>query len=142
MRLTTTAPFIAALFVAHGILAQSPYAEPPESGSPTTGTPDVTHPSSDAFIFCSAPDCTGTCDVVETSTIDDDDSHTAPIYFQLIYWYDPDEDNIQLYTCLDDCLVINPIEVTEPNTCYNLCNNSIPTDFLYYYYFQQPCTRV
>ncbi|KAG8220726.1 hypothetical protein J3R82DRAFT_3056 [Butyriboletus roseoflavus] len=137
MRLTAISPFLAAVFVATGTLAQSPEAEPPESGSPITGTPAVTYPSSDAFIFCSAPDCTGTCEVAETSTVPSDDTHPAPndLGFQSIYWYDPSGYNIQLYTCLNDCLVINPVEITEPNTCYNLYNNSIPTDFYTYYYF-------
>jgi len=72
--------------------------------------PDVTYPSTDASIFCSAPDCTGTCEVAETSSCPDDDTHPAPndMGFQSIYWYDLDGYNIQLYTCLNYCEVINP----------------------------------
>ena len=137
MRLTATAPFLAALVVARGTLAQSPESEPPETGSPTTSTPDVTLPSYAAFIFCSAPDCSGTCEVVEASTVPKDDTHPAPndMGFQSMYYYEPsDTTNIDLYTCLNDCLVINPVQIAELNTCYNLYNNSIPTDFYTYYF--------
>lgn len=74
----------------------NPEAEPPESGSPTTGT----------------------CEVVETSTVSGDDPHGAPndIAFQSIYWYDPSGWNIQLYTCLNDYLVINTVEIADPKT--------------------------
>lgn len=140
MRAFTIAPIIAAIFAASGALAQSPEATPPETGSPTTGTPAVTYPATDAFVFCSAPDCTGTCEVAATSTYPKDDTHGAPngMGFQSIYWYDPGGYNLQLYTCLNDCLVVNPIEITERDTCYNLYNNSIPTDFYTFYYFQEP----
>ncbi|KAH0834932.1 hypothetical protein J3R83DRAFT_10620, partial [Lanmaoa asiatica] len=137
MRLTSIAPILAAIFVASGILAQSPYAEPPESGSPTTGTPAVTFPPDGAFVFCSAPGCTGTCEAVDSSTVPKDDTHPAPndMGFQSMYWYDPSGvSGILLYTCLNDCTVINPVQIAELNTCYNLYNNSIPTDFYTYYY--------
>ncbi|KAH0832335.1 hypothetical protein J3R83DRAFT_13350, partial [Lanmaoa asiatica] len=103
----------------------------------TTSMPAITYPSYEAFIFCSAPYCTGTCEVVEASTVPSDDTHVPPndMGFQSIYWYDPSgSTSIQLYTCLNDCLIINPVEITEVNTCYNLYNNSIPTDFYTYHF--------
>ncbi|KAF8555936.1 hypothetical protein OG21DRAFT_787189 [Imleria badia] len=137
MHLTATAHFLADLFVARGVLAQSPYAEPPESGSPTTSTPNVTLPSYSAFIFCGAPDCSGTCAVVDADTVPKGDTHPAPndMGFQSMYYYEPSgTSNIYLYTCLNYCEVINHVQIAELDTCYNLYNNSISTDFYTYYY--------
>lgn len=129
MRLNTFGLFLPALLAMSGVLAQ-------ESASATSGQPDVTYPDGDAFIFCSAPDCTGTCEVVDTTSIERDDGEYAPngMGFQSIYWYDPGNYSWTLYTCIgyyscDDAPSIGP------NTCYNLYNNSVATDFYEYWYF-------
>ncbi|KAG8219084.1 hypothetical protein J3R82DRAFT_4844 [Butyriboletus roseoflavus] len=92
MRLNTRLLSLPALFAITGVLAQ-------QSASPTGGTPDVTYPTDDAFVFCSAQDCTGTCDVVNTDTVPKDDGEFAPNFLS-IYWYDPGHYSWDLYTCI------------------------------------------
>ncbi|KAG8219093.1 hypothetical protein J3R82DRAFT_4853 [Butyriboletus roseoflavus] len=127
-----------ALFVTSGVLAQL-------SAVATGYTPDVTYPGPinghvDSFVFCSAQDCSGTCEIESTAYIAADDGHDAPndMGYLSIYWYDPGSYAWDLYTC------ISPTECTAdvqigPNTCYNLYDNGIPTYFYDYFYFLQNC---
>lgn len=121
--------FFAALFVTSGALAQL-------SGSPTSGSPAVTYPADyDAFVFCSSPDCTGTCEVVSTADVPKDDGEAAPndMGFQSIYWYDPYSYAWLLYTCVDYYNCAEDVNIL-PNTCYNLYDNGVSADFYEYWY--------
>ncbi|KAG8219086.1 hypothetical protein J3R82DRAFT_4846 [Butyriboletus roseoflavus] len=133
MRFNTHLLFLPALFVTSGVLAQL-------SAVATSYTPDVTYPPPingvyDAFVFCSAQDCSGTCEAENVESVPDDDAEAAPydMGFQSIYWYDPGGYTLDLYTCLapgcGDAVLIGP------NTCYNLYDNGVPTDFYTFYYF-------
>ena len=105
------------------------------SASRTTGTPDVTYPADDAFVFCSGKDCTGTCEVLNTDILPKDDAEYAPnnMGFLSIYWYDPGNYAWELYACInyEDCDAAAQI---GRNTCYNLYDNGVSTDFYEFYY--------
>ncbi|KAG9311545.1 hypothetical protein JVU11DRAFT_7750 [Chiua virens] len=117
-----------ALFFMSGILAQ-------ETAVATSGAPDVTYPDTDAFIFCSDADCTGSCVVVNTNDVPRDDGEYLPndAGFQSIYWYDPGDYSWVLYTCVDyyNC---DTYATIGKNTCYNLYDNGVLTDFTEYWY--------
>ncbi|KAH0840278.1 hypothetical protein J3R83DRAFT_1286 [Lanmaoa asiatica] len=123
--------FLPSLFVMSGVLAQL-------SAEPTSSTPDVTYPADDAFVFCSAQDCTGTCAVVDSATGGPaDTAHSAPngMGFQSIYWYDPGHYRWDLYTCITyGCH--NEVDIL-PGTCYNLYDNGVATDFYVWFYYIQ-----
>ncbi|KAG8219088.1 hypothetical protein J3R82DRAFT_4848 [Butyriboletus roseoflavus] len=118
-----------------GVLAQL-------SAVATSYTPDVTYPpptsyNVDSFVFCSAQDCTGTCEVESTEYIPADDAEVAPndMGYKSIYWYDPGSYRWDLYTCLAAGCG-NAVQI-GPNTCYNLYDNGVLTDFYVYYYYVQ-----
>ena len=127
MHLNTHALFLPALLLISGVLAQ-------QTAEPTSGEPDVTYPADDAFVFCSAQDCTGTCEVVNTDDVPPKSGHDAPndMGFQSIYWYDPGDYSWLLYTCVDyeNC---DDVSIGK-NTCYNLYDNGVATDFYEYWY--------
>ncbi|KAH0840356.1 hypothetical protein J3R83DRAFT_1378, partial [Lanmaoa asiatica] len=131
MRLNTHILFLPSLFVITGALAQL-------SGSATSGTPAVTYPADGAFVFCSAQDCTGTCGVVDASTVPADDSHGAPngMGFLSMYWYNPGNYAWDVYTCVDYYNCGNYVSIGS-DTCYNLYDNGVATDFYEYFYFVQ-----
>ncbi|KAF8416724.1 hypothetical protein L210DRAFT_3557146 [Boletus edulis BED1] len=128
MHFNTFALLLPTLFVTSGVLAQ-------ETAVATSGTPDVTYPADDAFVFCSAQDCTGTCEVVDTANVPRDDGEAAPndMGYQSIYWYDPGNYRWTLYTCVDYYNCASEATI-GPNTCYNLYDNGVATDFYLYWY--------
>ncbi|KAG8219087.1 hypothetical protein J3R82DRAFT_4847 [Butyriboletus roseoflavus] len=135
MRFNTHLLFLPALSVTSGVLAQL-------SAVATSYTPDVTYPpptsyNVDSFVFCSAQDCSGTCEVESAEYVPADDAEVAPndMGFQSIYWYDPGGYGWDLYTCLEAGCG-NAVQFGA-NTCYNLYDNGVPTDFYVYYYFVQ-----
>ena len=128
MHLNTRVLLLPALFLISGVLAQ-------QTAEATSGKPDVTYPDDDAFVFCSAQDCTGTCEVVNTNDVPADDGESAPggMGFQSIYWYDPGDYSWLLYTCVDYENCASEATVGK-NTCYNLYDNGAATDFYEYWY--------
>ncbi|KAH0840362.1 hypothetical protein J3R83DRAFT_1385, partial [Lanmaoa asiatica] len=130
MRLNTHMLFFSSLFVMSGVLAQL-------SGSPSSGTPAVTYPDGEAFVLCSAQDCTGTCEVVAAAGIAAGDGRYAPgdMGFLSIYWYDPFSAAMDVYTCPGAGCTAD-VQI-GPNTCYDLYDNGVPTDFYEFFYYDQ-----
>ncbi|KAH0840351.1 hypothetical protein J3R83DRAFT_1370, partial [Lanmaoa asiatica] len=128
MRLNNHVLFLPSLLAITGVVAQ-------QSASPTSGTPDVTYPTDDAFVFCSAQDCTGTCEVADTAGLDAKAGHVAPndMGFLSMYWYDPGSYAWDVFTCVNYSTCGTAVGI-GPNTCYNLYDNGTPTDFYEYYF--------
>ncbi|KAH0834153.1 hypothetical protein J3R83DRAFT_11457, partial [Lanmaoa asiatica] len=130
MRFNTRLLFLPVLFVLSSVFAQ-------QTGEPTSATPSVTYPAGDAFVFCSDQDCAGTCQLVSGNTLlfQEDTGEYLPndMGFLSIYWHDPDNEPWTLTTAVnyygsEQSVFINP------NTCYNLYDNSVPAYFYYYRY--------
>ena len=124
-----------ALFIASGVLAQL-------SAVATSYTPDVTYTevdyTLDSFVFCSAQNCEGTCEVVNVSGVPPDDGHAPPndMGYLSMYWYDPGSYAWDVYTCISPSECTADVQI-GPNTCYNLYDNGVPTYFSDYFYFLQ-----
>ncbi|KAH0840352.1 hypothetical protein J3R83DRAFT_1371 [Lanmaoa asiatica] len=130
MRLNTHMLFLPSLFIMNGVLAQL-------SAEPSGGAPTATYPDDDAFVLCSGQDCTGTCEVVDSAGIAAGDGRYAPgdMGFLSIYWYDPGSYAWDVYTCPGvGCTADVQI---GPNTCYNLYDNGVPTDFYEFFFYVQ-----
>ena len=123
-----------ALFVTSGVLAQ-------QTGVATSYTPDVTYTevdyTLDSFVFCSAQNCAGTCEVVNLGDSPADDGHAPPndMGYLSMYWYNPEgTGGLDVYTCIEYENCGNDVLI-GPNTCYNLYDNGVATDFYWYWYF-------
>ena len=118
--------FLPALLVTSSVLAQL-------SGEATSYTPDVTY-DGNSFVFCSAQDCAGTCEVASTAELAAKSGHVAPndMGYLSMYWYNLGDYGWDVFTCISyECATAVQI---EGNICYNLYENGAPADYYTYYF--------